>query len=645
MSSKPFSTSFPLPKEEYYCVWSQGTATVIGDTLYRIGGRYSETSDPKAQQLAYSGVRTLSLAKGQELPLRDTGGFPFGGTEIPTLLGGNVWTHDNRLIQYAGRYADPSLVPADEKSNKVDVINVKTRKFEQLNGTETSRRYRGGSAQSNTHGFYLGGQADAYTKPKAKDVTVRESLAVFDFKKEQFYYEEVPISGTRDLSLSYIDSVGTSGVLVAMGGLDKNNVTQPYSTINLYDLASRKWFTQEAKGAVAGDIPPDRIEQCTILVSEPDNSQHYVFLYGGIEYPDVFNPVMDSLHILSIPSFTWRFIAGVPKSPKGVTRKGLSCTQQGRYFITIGGELEDPNRCDNTPDTDRPPNKGRRAFDMEWLRWAVHEDWAPADYLGIQKQAYDSHNISTNATQPSWGWDDPALAAVFKQKRIKEDWVMPAANQAPVDPDSSSGSSTGGATNDGETGSSTNKKLGLILGVVLGVAVLLGVILFILHRRRKAAKANRPRGTAEVEGDSHFSPSIPPYSPATPGKRGFFGKKGGSVSSQALSSPGHPSSGYQGSMEMDSMAQRQEMDAIPPSPLVEMEGTYRQQGFGQHVPRGTEYSAQPPWVYDGGYGQASPGYVQTSPGYGQASPEYAQPSPGYEQANTEYSSDVKGEKR
>lgn len=563
----------------------------------------------------------MDLSKGQELTLRDIGGFPFGSSDIPTLLNNNAWTYDNKLYQYAGRYGDPELVPEEAgKANKLDIIDVKSRKLRQIEGTEEGRRYRGGSAQSATHGFYLGGQADSFTKPKSTGVAVRDTLAVFDFKKEEFYYEKVDITGTRDLSLSYISSVGKHGVLVAIGGLDKNNVTIPYDTVNIYDLASKKWFSQSTRGAVSGDIPPDRVEQCSILVSEADNSQHYVYVYGGLEYPDVFNPLMDSLHILSIPSFTWRNISGVPKFPQQVTRKGLSCTQQGRYFITIGGELEDPNKCDDARDDEgkRPVNKGRRAFDMEWLRWAVHEDWAPAAFKGIEKQAYESHNISTNATAPSFGWDDPDLAEIFKARSSKDLWVMPAANKAPADVKSPNSGSSGNSNNGGDespSGSSTNQKLGLILGVVLGIAAILGIVLFILHRRRQARKNNPSSRTVELEGNS---PGVPPY-PNSPGqKKGSFlglGPKPQTASAQRLNE----------NVEMDAMRrERHEVDVRPPSPLVEADGGYGNGGTHQsRVQRPeyeTQYSAEPPWVYDGGYRQQSPSYGQQSPGYGQQSP-------------------------
>jgi len=87
------------------------------------------------------------------------------------------------------------------------------------------------------------------------------------------------------------------------------------------------WHRQKT----TGDIPEPRIDFCIVTVSAPDNSSHNIYMYGGAgKDKDTF---FDTIHVLTIPSFTWiRIFEG--KSP----RFAHTCHVVGnRQMITVGG--------------------------------------------------------------------------------------------------------------------------------------------------------------------------------------------------------------------------------------------------------------------------------------------------------------------
>jgi hypothetical protein len=88
--------------------------------------------------------------------------------------------------------------------------------------------------------------------------------------------------------MKYVPGVGENGVVVALGGqvFDGKRVTTSkdkgrlldFNTIEVFDIASYlqdptengTWYSQ----LTSGDIPPARIDFCTIIASASDNSSH-----------------------------------------------------------------------------------------------------------------------------------------------------------------------------------------------------------------------------------------------------------------------------------------------------------------------------------------------------------------------------------
>ena len=82
--------------------------------------------------------------------------------------------------------------------------------------------------------------------------------------------------------LVYISQVGTSGILVEMGGTllsttaaEQNGTMIGLDSVNVLDVSSvyggdGEWYSQPT----SGDIPPPRTDSCTVVAAAPDNSSY-----------------------------------------------------------------------------------------------------------------------------------------------------------------------------------------------------------------------------------------------------------------------------------------------------------------------------------------------------------------------------------
>ena len=151
--------------------------------------------------------------------------------------------------------------------------------------------------------------------------------------------ETVPGDPTIRGFLHYLP-IGESGVLVQFGGerLTANkfnsastlvlllcvihcglsaNVIDVHqndiSEIQVYDIATGKWYTQKATGnpfPPSGSrdeiLPEDRVLGCSVVMTAPDNSSYNIYMLGGqtqsISLPGYR---LNDMWVLSIPSFNW----------------------------------------------------------------------------------------------------------------------------------------------------------------------------------------------------------------------------------------------------------------------------------------------------------------------------------------------------
>ncbi|KAL1600393.1 hypothetical protein SLS60_006778 [Paraconiothyrium brasiliense] len=344
-------------------------------------------------------------------------------------------------------------------------------------------------------GFYLGGQIDMGTSTKTlgkpfKDPTQNLymplqgmliiNLVDLDSPSANISTSNMNRSTPRvGGTLDYIPAVGDSGILVALGGQiqpglqfgEIANRTKgeliDFNTVDVFDLDSYfkdpsssngTWYQQ----TTIGDIPPPRIDFCTVSTSAPDNSSHHLYLYGGID--PINDKFYDDVVVLSLPSFTWTNIWPVGESP----RLGHGCHRAGkRQMVTVGGNVTNID-CDWE-------RKGVAFLDLSTAKWgsvflANQSDYeVPQNLFGVTGGKADG---KATAGEPKQGWTERGLGEVFRKSRytIPSTWVLS---------NNTSGSGGSSTTNKTDVGAIA----GGVVGGVAGLAIVAG-ILFVLHRRR-----------------------------------------------------------------------------------------------------------------------------------------------------------------
>lgn len=157
----------------------------------------------------------------------------------------------------------------------------------------------------------------------------------------------------------------SSGLLVYFGGLqlpygNSTTTSSPMKTIYIYDIASSKWYSQQA----VGDIPGDRRRFCAGAGWAQDQSSYNVYvpqsrriyicvlmfnryLYGGLGFNTNYTGY-DDVYILSIPSFTW--VKMWEGSGAGNPHNTLTCNVvNSGQMIVIGGTFPTNDNCDSPP--------------------------------------------------------------------------------------------------------------------------------------------------------------------------------------------------------------------------------------------------------------------------------------------------------
>ena len=128
-------------------------------------------------------------------------------------------------------------------------------------------------------GFFLGG---------SDNIT---GMVTFDAQKQTWRKKTDPTTPNKIDGQMIYKRFGSQGTLVAIGGLDKNNLDGVVETgtigatvmygfrsmtnISVYDIASKTWWNV----TTAGDIPGDRINFCSAVSYAPDDSRLVLLWY------------------------------------------------------------------------------------------------------------------------------------------------------------------------------------------------------------------------------------------------------------------------------------------------------------------------------------------------------------------------------
>ena len=155
-------------------------------------------------------------------------------------------------------------------------------------------------------GYYLGGWKNNRTTPRWSGTqTATSNLIRYDMSTNTFTNNTGPDDAGRAEGAMVFLPASDAGLLIHFGGVldpDRNGtvVGQSMDIIHIYDVASTRWYTQNA----SGDVPDMRRRFCAGATWADDYSSYNVYLYGGLGVPP--NGLgFDDVYILSMPSFTW----------------------------------------------------------------------------------------------------------------------------------------------------------------------------------------------------------------------------------------------------------------------------------------------------------------------------------------------------
>ncbi|APA09574.1 hypothetical protein sscle_05g043440 [Sclerotinia sclerotiorum 1980 UF-70] len=424
-----------------------------------------------------------------------------GGNQI-YLYGG---TEQSMNTSFYG-YPDPTspnqtLLSYDVTQNQWDSINV--------DSTIPEKPSSGSSADVPDQGlgFYFNGEINPGSSTETTSIPEGSSVPL-----EGMVMLNMTDNTTRNIStsaidtnsrtggiLQYIPGIGENGkgILIQFGGMYRQagnlsnelGTLAPMDQINIFDINSvydgknGTWYTQQA----SGNLPPRRIDSCTVVAAAPDNSSYNIYLYGGqdgdsVSYDDVF--------VLSLPSFKWiQVYEAVPGSP----RFGHTCHLVGnRQMLTVGGaQKKYSSYCDWE-------SSGVAIYDMYALSWtsAFHHDANSYIVPGNITDAIGGNGFA-QITRPSKDFTNADVASLFNQTLL-----------GTGTDNSSNANTTGGITSNSTAlvSSPTNNihhgaSTGVIAGATIGAvaAVLILSYLLWIWRRSFMAAGTKDQGEARAE--------------------------------------------------------------------------------------------------------------------------------------------------
>lgn len=272
------------------------------------------------------------------------------------------------------------------------------------------------------------------------------------------------------------------------------------STIDIYDVATRKWHSQKTTGG-----PGQLTRGCAVVARAQDGSSFNIYYYGGYDGLDaVKHPFNDDVWVLSLPSFTWVKLATNPAGG----RAGHKCvTPYPDQMLVIGGypqlSISDSPSC---------LKEFIRVFNLSTGTWLERYDPAVYSNYSVPSAVHDkiggSGTGGATATKPSpSGFDATELASIFATPYpvTKIATYYPYSSVGPTD--NTNPNVPTSTPKDQGGGGGLPSYLPPVLGVVLGLVFLTMVaVLILLWRRRRLLRSGTISevGTEYTTGNRAF---------------------------------------------------------------------------------------------------------------------------------------------
>jgi hypothetical protein len=243
-------------------------------------------------------------------------------------------------------------------------------------------------------------------------------------------------------------------------GKDADFKVNAWDHVWVYDIKGDKWYKQDTTGTAFS-----RSDFCASTLYDEASKSWQIWAIGGADL-DSNSKVVDTVSILSIPSFQW-FSAGA-----AIPRMSISCQRFGSQIFVMGGRTE----LSITGGDDYES----AAFIYDTNKQASVSTFSPSS-TAYEAPASVRTAISSASTPATWA--DPAVQALFMTSATDNPASSATGNPASGGAEPTPSSSDSRKISRGAIG-------GIVVGVILGIAAVVALIWFLFLRRRKVQRAN-----------------------------------------------------------------------------------------------------------------------------------------------------------
>ncbi|KAI1660791.1 hypothetical protein F4813DRAFT_386201 [Daldinia decipiens] len=533
------------------CLWDMFRIATLGDTVYIDGGQIywvAGLTDGSITQVSDDNLLGRIYKFNFSTPFNTSTNFseiltqdtiatgPNGDAAnnlAPNYYGGALLANDHEFFTYGGLIRLTSEESPPDADASVEYVaslygadkpsfNTGLR-YRELSDGVTRYVTNGGaaSAPSENKAWFFGGYRSEsfgpiYTGALSENVTASNTsdyLITLDMATQtQETWGNTTLGqhtpSRADPSVVWVP-VGEQGILVVMGGVtypgyltaDMHSTNEAQSkkdgpgfmrSIDVYDVASKKWYQQSTDGA-----PPQLARGCAVVAPAEDYSSFNIYYYGGYDGLDDGGQFNDDVWILSLPSFMWmKVYSGKPEHG----RAGHQCVMPyPDQMIVIGGRRANVGTGGPLCLDGDPPGI-LQVYNLTENQWMDSYDPTSWNYYGVPPMIHamiggDASGGATVTAPSASGWEDPELGKVFAT-------AYPTSKLTTYYPYSTVGAGRGiyesdGGGGGGGTPSWVAPVLGVVLGLIFVTAVVVGII---LYRRRKYLKKNSSEPSTDENG-------------------------------------------------------------------------------------------------------------------------------------------------
>ncbi|KAI5807844.1 hypothetical protein DFH27DRAFT_522553 [Peziza echinospora] len=501
------------------CIMTNHMTAVQDNKIYQMGGNAIVLVNNTYVQVTDSYLRIIDFTKGQ-IDLSDASNLKITTakrlpTQVPLVKWGQLFASPDRKVRLfggiqeyfsvfdaAGAIVNTTRAAINGRLPTYDIDSDAWDDGTALSGFSDDDTVTRGAVAVGDDGtaWLYGGAVETSnylegTVMKGKLERKSLSKAVVKFEpgqKPSMVLQQSPILPADQSNLLFVGGVGKAGILVAVGGAQANSVTRPMTSVDVFDIETKTWFTQPTTADKGNAYPPERQEGCAVIASAPDKSSHNIYLYGGWV---VGAKRFSDIYVLSLPAFHWVNVGGTPLD---YARAHHRCEVVHNKFMVSSRGSNDGNYCDKY--------QGIQLYDMTALSWITKLDTTVKHEYTVPQLLYKviggDANGGANFTSPKAGWIDDDLGAIFKAASATTT-TSPSGTSTGIGsnlPDTTGGPGT--EITNSKSKSNTGPIVGGVVGGIAALIILAVIILLVRKRRKQNAASEAHPGANAFEADS-----------------------------------------------------------------------------------------------------------------------------------------------